>query len=674
MLSPIASALDYAHSRDIVHRDVKPANILVARDGTPVLADFGLANTMMTSLPGFTQTGTMVGTPEYMPPEVGQGEEPGPLSDQYALAVVAYEMLTGQVPYAAATPLAVLLAHTQRPLPKPTEVNPALTTAVEEALLKGLAKTPEERYPSCSAMLAAIGAAEAPPAPTVVIAAVPPQGPAAELTADQTALGAPAPALGGIRLGRTPALIGGIAVGLVVVGLAAVALIRSLAVPSDAVPTVAWQLASADDFSNPDRGLFLDKQGGSGQESFGSGATIDYRWAAGYESGEFVGRVGTGARQPWGPFADNRFAEAKDVVSSDDFALEVRARVAKSADEAGYGLRYTYGGETERYLIYLRPSGGQYQVWWTPGQMALASGSSRVINGGHDENVLRMEVRGDTLRLFVNGQEVDRVQHEGLLRRPGKVALAWLMDRPPAEGEVEVHFRDFKLYSLDRAAAARASLRKGDPPKLLSADDFSDPARGLFLDNRGGSGNYTSPPTGVTIEYRWAYLYRDNALIGQLGTSHPQGWGSWFFWSADAAGKLFDPNFSAEVHMRAAKSASQAFYGLRYAINDDDYYTAMVVPGTGTYVLRWSKSGNNLAAALSPAIKRGTEQNQLRIEVFGDALRLFANGREVDRVQHDGLSRRPGTLGVLWGMSDPPSEGDVEARFNDLKVYALAPE
>jgi hypothetical protein len=208
----------------------------------------------------------------------------------------------------------------------------------------------------------------------------------------------------------------------------------------------------------------------------------------------------------------------------------------------------------------------------------------------------------------------------------------------------------------------------------MSGDDFSDPARGLFLDNRNGTGNYQSPPTGITIDYRWEYLYDNKGLVARLGTSFREGWGSWFFWSADAAGKMFERDFAVEARVRASKSAAQAFYGLRYVFNADDYYTAMVVPGTGTYVLRWSKGTNNLAGDVNPAIQRGSEANTLRMEVHSDSLRLFINGREVDRVQSDGLSRRPGTLGILWGMTDPPSEGEVEVRFSDFNVYALAPE
>ena len=208
ILSPIASALDYAHSRGVLHRDVKPSNILLERDGTPILSDFGLAK-MIGSLPRLTRTGTTVGTPEYMAPEQGEGEAVGPPADHYALAVIAYEMLTGRVPFTADTPLAVLLAHMHKPLPLPRAVNPAIPPGVEAVLLKGLAKPPGDRYPTASQFVSELAAAAA-RAP--VAAAAPPSaaGPAEAVSA------APAWTVRAIRL--TPVGIGAIALVLLLAG------------------------------------------------------------------------------------------------------------------------------------------------------------------------------------------------------------------------------------------------------------------------------------------------------------------------------------------------------------------------------------------------------------------------------------------------------------------------
>jgi tRNA A-37 threonylcarbamoyl transferase component Bud32 len=154
LLRPVAEALDYAHARNILHRDIKPSNILLTAEGMPVLADFGLAR--MRGAERLTRTGVGVGTPEYMAPEQGAGEDAGPAADRYALAVVAYELLTGRVPFKAETPLAVLLAHMHRPVPPPHDIHAGVAAGVGEVLIRGLAKEPEDRFPTAAAFVAAL--------------------------------------------------------------------------------------------------------------------------------------------------------------------------------------------------------------------------------------------------------------------------------------------------------------------------------------------------------------------------------------------------------------------------------------------------------------------------------------------------------------------------------------
>ncbi|MFN0071971.1 MAG: protein kinase domain-containing protein [Chloroflexota bacterium] len=164
ILAPIASALDFAHAEGILHRDVKPANILFHRNGTPVLSDFGLAQMMNSeSIQHLTRTGWFAGSPLYASPEQAAGLPSGTATDRYALGVIIYEMLTGRVPFSAETPMAVLLAHLQRPLPLPRSLNPALSEAVEAVLLKALAKEPSDRYPTAVELIDALAAADAAP-------------------------------------------------------------------------------------------------------------------------------------------------------------------------------------------------------------------------------------------------------------------------------------------------------------------------------------------------------------------------------------------------------------------------------------------------------------------------------------------------------------------------------
>jgi putative two-component system response regulator len=155
MLSQLAGALDYAHAQGILHRDIKPSNILIRKDGTPVLGDFGLAR-MVGPMRRLTSSGTVMGTPEYMSPEQAEDEPIGAASDRYSFAVVAYEMLTGRVPFEATTPAAVLLSQVTKSMPPTRELKGELSAHLEGALRRGLAKRPENRYPSAAEFVAAL--------------------------------------------------------------------------------------------------------------------------------------------------------------------------------------------------------------------------------------------------------------------------------------------------------------------------------------------------------------------------------------------------------------------------------------------------------------------------------------------------------------------------------------
>jgi serine/threonine-protein kinase len=160
LLQPIASALDYAHSQGVLHRDIKPSNIMMVGDqSTPVLTDFGLAKILESDT--ITLTGQVLGTPEYMAPELCAGEPAGPTADIYSLGVVAYQMLTGRVPFKGNTPGATIISQIHDPLPPPQEVNPDLPRPVAAVLDKALAKSPEERYQTAGEFVAALVAAAA---------------------------------------------------------------------------------------------------------------------------------------------------------------------------------------------------------------------------------------------------------------------------------------------------------------------------------------------------------------------------------------------------------------------------------------------------------------------------------------------------------------------------------
>src|SRR5262245_4453628 len=146
-----ASALDAAHERGVVHRDVKPANLLLTPDGDVRVADFGIASAA--GLTSVTETGTVLGTFGYLAPEQAAGRPAGPESDRYALAVVAYELLSGRRPFEHETGAAEALAAAREPVPPISQLRPELPRRLDPVFERGLAKEPAERYRSCAAFV-----------------------------------------------------------------------------------------------------------------------------------------------------------------------------------------------------------------------------------------------------------------------------------------------------------------------------------------------------------------------------------------------------------------------------------------------------------------------------------------------------------------------------------------
>jgi serine/threonine-protein kinase len=223
VLRDVAAALDYAHARGVVHRDVKPANVLLDSAGRAYLADFGIARLVEGSSVA-TATGMLQGTPSYMAPEQALGEKVGPAADVYALGVMAFECLTGRVPYTGTTPVAVLMKHVHEPVPAPLpgELPPPLG----DTLRRALAKRPHERWPTPGAFAAALEQAAAGAPDTVA-------------TLPSLDVVPPSEGAGRVERGRGPLLwtaLAALAGVVLLVGVSVAFLLRSL--PADERPVV----------------------------------------------------------------------------------------------------------------------------------------------------------------------------------------------------------------------------------------------------------------------------------------------------------------------------------------------------------------------------------------------------------------------------------------------------
>lgn len=157
VVEPVARALSRAHAAGVVHRDVKPENILIGSDGSPKVADFGIARALADT--SHTKTGTFLGSVHYVAPELVEGNEATPATDQYALGVLLFEVLTGRKPLEAETPMAIALRHAREPVPAPSRFVPGLSSALDAVVRRATAVDPADRYPDLDALVSALRAA-----------------------------------------------------------------------------------------------------------------------------------------------------------------------------------------------------------------------------------------------------------------------------------------------------------------------------------------------------------------------------------------------------------------------------------------------------------------------------------------------------------------------------------
>ncbi|HEY2058694.1 MAG TPA: Stk1 family PASTA domain-containing Ser/Thr kinase [Amycolatopsis sp.] len=152
VMADVCAALDFSHRHGIVHRDVKPANVMITKNGAVKVMDFGIARAMHDGQSAMTQTAAVIGTAQYLSPEQARGEAVDARSDVYAAGCVLYELITGEPPFTGDSPVAVAYQHVREDPKPPSSVNPAVTPELDAVVLKALAKGPANRYQSAAEM------------------------------------------------------------------------------------------------------------------------------------------------------------------------------------------------------------------------------------------------------------------------------------------------------------------------------------------------------------------------------------------------------------------------------------------------------------------------------------------------------------------------------------------
>jgi len=481
-IGQVGSALDYAHRMGVIHRDVKPANVLLDAEGDAFLTDFGLAK-MVESSAQLTGTGVGIGTPAYMSPEQGKGAKVDSRADVYSLGVMLYEMVTGHAPYEAETPLAVVLKHITEPLPLPRSVRPDLPEEVERVILRALAKEPDDRFQTAGEMVRALDAAvraaeaalrtepvvaEMAAEPVVAEAAAPPLervAPRVERVLPAgwgrvvawAAVGVVALVAFFLLLSRVPLRVqisgGQLEVVRVVEEMPAatptpipteqeetapVAATPIPGSPADQARAFAEPILSAiadrapdyeDDFSDP----------GGGWDIGSSDAGDEW----GYEDGAYFILIGQGEHGAGVPQPDR-------APHLSDFVLEVDAQFI-SGESGLWGVIFRdLGGTAEpgdHYAVGFWPD-GHFRVWKNIGgnhiELLATDASPVPFEDGFETNHLAIIAQGPQITFYVNGEPLWFIHDESVSR--GRIQL--LAENAEADSSLRVRFDNFKVWDI----------------------------------------------------------------------------------------------------------------------------------------------------------------------------------------------------------------------------------
>jgi hypothetical protein len=638
LLRPVASALDAAHRRGLVHRDVKPANILVAIDEGeehPYLSDFGLTK-HAAAKSGLTKTGQFMGTVDYVAPEQIRGEEVDGRTDEYSLACVVYQVLTGRVPFDKPADVATMFGHLQDPPPRVTALRPDLPEMIDQVVIRGMAKGREDRYPTCTAMMEALTRAVGlpsaprdqpsfdpsmvamepqpgsapllPPAPTQVT----PAAPAPSAPPPAAGPSAPPPGRRGGPSGRPLVLAGVVAATAVAIGVVVVVSGGNGEpgpAPTGAVsgPTGPRTFANDAPIDIPDAGIASPYP-----------STIEVAGVAGAIDGVTVTLEGFG----------HGFPRDVDLVLVGPQGQTVFLMEGTGGPGEVSGVTLTFDDDAPPMSLDEPLASGTYAPTSEAGDGFGFNGPPPVPDPPH----------GASLSVF---DDTDP---------NGTWSLFLFDDSGGSSGEIAGGWRLAIEASAAGATGATGSTAGGE---AIFADDFSDPSSGwdVFQDATT-SGRYTDGEYVLSVVGGFQVtgdLYTATQELSQLGDVR-----------VEATGRLL--------------MARNAVYGLACRASSPTSYYYFLIQGDGTYYIgeATAEAAINFDTGFSPAVLTGLQPNRIAAECVdgpeGVSLRMFVNGVSVNTVIDTEDPLGPGAVGLRAESRNL----DMSAAFDDFVVSAPA--